>query len=361
MTIPKTMHGVYLMGHGGPEMLEYRKDIPVPSPAPNQVLIRVGAAGINNTDINTRIGWYSKTVTGSTDTGTDTGFSDLDDDSSWNGVPFQFPRIQGADVCGHVVSIGSDVTDHAIGDRVLVRSMQSAPDKTEPYIAWTFGSECDGGFAQYATARASETYAVKSDWSDAELASIPCAYSTAEGMLHRANLGRERVLITGASGGVGSAAVQLAKRRGAYVIAVSSASKADEVRGVGADEVIDRNADLVAELGVNSVDAVVDLVAGAQWASFLEVIRPGGRYAVAGAIAGPIVELDVRTLYLKDLSLLGCTFQDPVVFKNLISYIEANEIRPLVAKTYPLSQIHAAQTDFVAKKHTGKLVLIPEM
>jgi NADPH:quinone reductase-like Zn-dependent oxidoreductase len=360
MSIPKTMHGVYLTGHGGPEMLEYSKDIPVPSPAPDQVLIRVGAAGINNTDINTRIGWYSKTVTGSTDTGTDTGFTDLDEDSSWNGAPFQFPRIQGADVCGHVVSMGSDVAGHTIGDRVLVRTMQSAPDTTEPYIAWTFGSECDGGFAQYATARASETYTVKSDWSDAELASIPCAYSTAEGMLHRANLGAERVLITGASGGVGSAAIQLAKRRGAYVIAVSSASKADEVRGIGADEVIDRNADLVAELGLNSVDVVVDLVAGAQWPSFLEVIRPSGRYAVAGAIAGPIVELDVRTLYLKDLSLLGCTFQEPVVFKNLISYIEANEIRPLVAKTYPLSEINAAQTDFVAKKHTGKLVLIPE-
>ena len=360
MSIPKTMHGVYLMGHGGPEMLEYRTDIPAPTPAPDQVLIRVGAAGINNTDINTRIGWYSKTVTGSTDKGTETGFDDLDDDSSWNGAPFQFPRIQGADVCGEVVAIGAEVSNHNIGDRVLVRTMQNAPDTTEEYIAWTFGSECDGGFAQYTVARACETYGVKSDWTDAELASIPCAYSTAEGMLHRANLGAERVLITGASGGVGSAAIQLAKRRGAYVIAVSSVPKAADVRAVGADLVIDRNADLVAELGTNSVDVVVDLVAGAQWPSLLELIRPGGRYAVAGAIAGPLVELDVRTLYLKDLSLLGCTFQDPIVFQNLISYIEANEIRPLVAQTYPLRDIETAQADFVAKAHTGKLVLIPE-
>ena len=360
MSIPTTMHGIYLMGHGGPEMLEYRTDIPVPTPAPDQVLIRVGAAGINNTDINTRIGWYSKNVTGSTDTGTKSGFSDLDDNSSWNGAPFQFPRIQGADVCGEIVAVGDDVTTHTVGGRVMVRSMQYAPDTSEQFIAWTFGSECDGGFAQYAVARASETYAIQSDWTDAELASIPCAYSTAENMLHRANLGAERVLITGASGGVGSAAIQLAKRRGAHVIAVSSAAKADEVRSIGADQVIDRNADLVAELGANSVDVVVDLVAGAQWPRFLEIIRPGGRYAVAGAIAGPIVELDVRTLYLKDLSLLGCTFQQPVVFENLISYIEANEIRPLVANTYPLKDISKAQADFVAKKHTGKLVLIPQ-
>jgi NADPH:quinone reductase-like Zn-dependent oxidoreductase len=353
------MHGVQLMGHGGPEMLEYNTDIPVPTPAPDQVLIRVCAAGINNTDINTRIGWYSKSVTGSTDKGADTGFADLDDDSSWNGTPFQFPRIQGADVCGYVEAIGAEVSDRKVRERVMVRPMQNAPGTTEQNIAWTFGSECDGGFAQYAVARACETYAVNSDWTDAELASIPCAYSTAEGMLHRANLGAERVLITGASGGVGSAAIQLAKRRGAHVIAVSSASKAEEVRAVGADQVVDRDADLVAELGINSVDVVVDLVAGKQWPSFLELIRPGGRYAVAGAIAGPIVELDVRTLYLKDLSLLGCTFQDPIVFKNLISYIEANEIRPLVAKIYPLNEIDRAQSDFVAKKHTGKLVLIP--
>jgi NADPH:quinone reductase-like Zn-dependent oxidoreductase len=221
------------------------------------------------------------------------------------------------------------------------------------------GSECDGGFAQFAVAPAIETHSVDCSWTDAELASVPCAYSTAENMLHRANVGAERVLVTGASGGVGSAAVQLAKRRGAEVIALSSASKTAKVIALGADRVIDRSADLVAELGAGSIDVVIDLVAGDQWPSFLDVLRRGGRYATAGAIAGPIAQIDVRTLYLKDLTLMGCTFQEDEVFANLVSYIEAGEIRPVVAKTYPLRDIAQAQEDFLAKRHTGKMVLIP--
>jgi NADPH:quinone reductase-like Zn-dependent oxidoreductase len=123
--------------------------------------------------------------------------------------------------------------------------------------------------------------------------------------------------------------------------------------------VLDRNADLVAELGEGSIDVVVDLVAGPQWPSLLDVLRRGGRYATAGAIAGPICEIDVRTLYLKDLTLFGCTFQEDIVFENLVKYIEAGEIRPVVAKTYPLSEIATAQEEFLTKTHTGQLVLIP--
>jgi NADPH:quinone reductase-like Zn-dependent oxidoreductase len=179
-------------------------------------------------------------------------------------------------------------------------------------------------------------------------------------MLHRAELSAgERVLITGASGGVGSATVQLAKRRGANVIAISGKAKTEKVRAIGADRVIPRGDDLVAVLDHESVDVVVDLVAGKQWTELLDVLKRGGRYAVAGAIAGPIVELDVRTLYLKDLTFIGCTFQDDIVFQNLIHYIERGEIRPLVDKTYPLKDIVTAQKDFLEKKFMGKLVLIP--
>lgn len=179
-------------------------------------------------------------------------------------------------------------------------------------------------------------------------------------MLERAGVkAGERVLVTGASGGVGSAAVQLAKRRKAFVIAVCGADKADEIRALGADRVVARGQDLHAALGRDSVQVVVDLVAGPQWPELLDVLCRGGRYAVAGAIAGPLVELDVRTLYLKDLSFFGCTYQPREVFSNLVGYIERNEIRPLVAKTYPLSDIVQAQTDFMAKTFTGKLVLVP--
>ncbi|MEO9875211.1 MAG: alcohol dehydrogenase family protein [Anderseniella sp.] len=354
------MHAVVLTDHGGLEKLQYRTDTPVPKPMPGEVLIRTAAAGVNNTDINTRIGWYSKAVQEATNSGGAVGFESFDDDdASWSGKPLTFPRIQGADVCGYVVAVGEGVSDDRIGERILVRNMLRSYVEYRPYECWTIGSECDGGFAQFVVAPARETHRVDCDWTDAELASVPCAYSTAENMLHRAGVGAERVLISGASGGVGSAAVQLAKRRGSQVIALSSAAKATQVKALGADQVLDRNADLVAELGTGSIDVVIDLVAGEQWPAFLDVLRRGGRYATAGAIAGPIAQIDVRTLYLKDLTLMGCTFQEDEVFANLINYIEAGEIHPVVAKTYPLRNIAQAQEDFLAKKHTGKLVLIP--
>ena len=354
------MHAVVLTGHGGLEKLEYRTDVPTPQPKPGELLIGTAAAGVNNTDINTRIGWYSKAINEATNTGGSDGFETVnEDDASWSGKPMSFPRIQGADVCGYVVAVGEGVSRERIGQRVLVRNMLRTYVDYSPYECWTIGSECDGGFAQFTVAPTLETHPVDCDWTDAELASIPCAYSTAENMLHRARVGTERVLITGASGGVGSAAVQLAKRRGATVIALSSIAKKAEVLALGADQVLDRKADLIAELGTGSIDVVIDLVAGEHWPSFLEVLRRGGRYATAGAIAGPICQIDVRTLYLKDLTLMGCTFQEDEVFANLISYIEAGEIRPVVAKIYPLRDIAQAQDDFLAKKHTGKLVLIP--
>jgi len=358
--LPRHMKAVHLTGHGGLEVLRYRDDVALPTAGPDEVLIKVAAAGINNTDINTRIGWYSKKVDGDTNSGGESGFAEVDtEDASWSGVPLEFPRIQGADCCGVIVAVGDAVDSARIGERVIVRNMLRSYVDYRPYECWTFGSECDGAFAQYAKAPARETHAVDCDWSDAELASIPCAYSTAENMLHRAGVGAERVLVTGASGGVGSAVVQLAKRRGAHVTALAGASKLEEVRALGADEVVDRNADLVAAIGSNSVDVVIDLVAGEGWPALLEVLCRGGRYATAGAIAGPLVELDVRTLYLKDLTLIGCTFQEDVVFSNLVGYIERNEIRPLVAATFPLDEIKLAQQQFLAKKFVGKLVLIP--
>jgi NADPH:quinone reductase-like Zn-dependent oxidoreductase len=355
------MTAALLTGHGGPERLELHDDVPIPVAGPNEVLIRVRAAGVNNTDINTRVGWYSKAIGGST---ADSAARSLEAtaaaDAGWTGTAFSFPRIQGADCCGHIVAVGENVASSRVGERVIVRNMLRSYVDNRPFECWTFGSECDGGFAQYAKAPAPETYKVDCDWSDVELASIPCAYSTAEGMLHRAQVrAGERVLVTGASGGVGSAAIQLAKRRGAEVTAIAAQSKADEVRSLGADHVIPRGENLVSHLGRDAIDVVVDLVAGPQWPELLEVMRRGGRYAVAGAIAGPMVELDVRTLYLKDLTFFGCTFQEDVVFENLVSYIERGEIRPVVAKTYPLANIAKAQEDFLAKKFTGKLVLIP--
>ena len=351
------MSAILTTGHGGFEVLEFRNNVKVPQPSSDEVLIKVLGAGINNTDINTRTAWYSKSVKGETNAKDSRG---KDDDGSWSGEPIDFPIIQGADCYGEIVAVGVDVDAERIGERVLVRTMQQHPVGSRPYECWTVGSECDGAFAEYMVAYSDESFKIESDWTDAELASIPCSYSTAENLLERSDVKEgEVVLITGASGGVGSAAIQLAKRRGARVVAIASKVKADAVKEIGADEVINREDELRGTIENESIDVVIDLVAGEDWGDLLDVLIKGGRYAAAGAIAGPIVELDVRTLYLKDLVLIGCTFQDRKVFQNLIGYIERNEIKPLVSKTYPLENIVNAQKDFLSKKYVGKLVLIP--
>lgn len=362
MTIPDHMQCILLTGHGGLDMLKVVDEHPVPVPGEGDVLIEVGAAGINNTDINTRTGWYSKSVTGGTADGATEGLGKVEaGNSSWSGADLAFPRIQGADVCGRIVAAGSRSDEHRIGERVLVRSMQPQLPDDGGLAILTFGADFDGGFAEYAVAKSDMTLAVDSPLSDADLASFPCAYSTAENMLDRIALGEgETVLITGASGGVGSAAVQLAKRRGAHVTAVASRSKHDFVAGLGADRLVERDADPAAEVGEMAVDVVVDLVAGAQWSALIACLRRGGRYVTAGAIGGPICELDLRTLYLHDLTLAGSTFQPKRVFENLVGYIERGEVRPVVSKVYAFSQVAEAQTDFIDKRYPGKLVMVPD-
>ena len=358
--IPKVMSGVYLTGHGGLEKLVYEENIPVPVPQAGEVLIEVKGAGVNNTDINTRLGWYSKKVTSDSTAGVHEGFSEVDDsDASWEGIPLKFPRIQGGDICGIIVQVGEGVDQDRIGTRTIVRSMQNNPTSNNPLEMQTMGSEVDGGFAQYCVAKAKESFPINCDWSDIELASIPISYSTAEGMLCRTDIEKEIILITGASGGVGSAAIQLAKIRGATIIAQCAPDKASSLKNLGADQIVYRSDNLVRVLGENSVDVVVDLVGGSSWPQLLDIIKPGGKYVTSGAIAGPIVDLDLRSLYLKDLTLYGSTVNDPFVFENVIRYIEEGQIKPLVAQSFPLKEIHKAQKVFMEKKFIGKLVLIP--
>jgi len=330
------MRAVVLTGHGGYECLSIRNDVPTPAPGVDDVLIRVSAAAVNNTDINTRVGWYSG--------------------GGWTGT-FQFPRIQGIDACGHIVAVGSRVAENRVGERVLVEPCWRAADGPLASVRF-FGSEVDGAFAEFAVVPARHAHAVESSLSDIELASFPCSYSTAENMLTRAGVSAgERVLVTGASGGVGSAAIQLAIARSAEVSAVAAAAKHAALRAIGASEVVDRDADLVAAFGDDAFDTVIDVVGGASWPSLLSVLRPGGRYATAGAIADPNVALDLRTLYLKDLTLLGCTVLDDGVFATLVQRIEQGSVKPLIAAVLPLPEIVAAQEQFLAKQHIGKIVL----
>ena len=351
------MKAVVTTGNGGYEKLDYR-DVPVPRPNAHEVLIKVLAAGINNTEINTRLGWYSSSVTTGTDGQAQNKLNQDVGDGGWN-EKTPFPLIQGTDCCGQVVALGEGVDTLQIKQRVLVRACMRTNGFDNIDNIW-MASDFDGAFAEYVKVPASEVFPVSCQWSDAELATLPCAYGTAENMVHRVGVTEnDTVLVTGASGGVGSALVQLVKRRGAKVVAVVGKSKASDLQVLQPDVIVHRDQSLVDTLGESSVDVVIDNVAGDSFTQLPKLIRRGGRYASSGAIAGPMVTLDMRDFYLKDLTLIGCTAWDEPVFPNLVRYVERNEIKPLLAKTFPLQEIAIAQEEFMQKRHFGNFVLIP--
>jgi len=356
MNIPGNMQAVLLTGHGGPEKLECRRDVPVPSLAAGEVLIEVSACGMNNTDIWVREGAY----------GTD---DDPDATASWRRAgdnTLQFPRIQGADTAGYIVDVGEGVSSARVGERVMVDfSIYNGDGKSLVEIDY-IGHGRDGGYAEYVAVPAEHAYVCASSMSDAELATFCCAYLTGEHMLDRAGLAAgETVLITGAAGGVGSALVQLARARGALPYAICGRAKAATVKALGAEAVIAREEhDLIAAvtgaMGGRPLDVAADLVAGPMFANLINLLRPEGRYTTAGAIGGPVVELDLRTVYLKHLTIHGSSQGTRAAFERLHGYIESGTIKPLLWQTYPLSEIHAAQAAFKAKDFVGKLVMQPD-
>jgi NADPH:quinone reductase-like Zn-dependent oxidoreductase len=360
MTAQNTMRAMVTIGHGGLDQLVFHDDWPRPEPAAGEVLVKVGACGLNNTDVNTRSGWYSKTVQDAT---TGDGYDEVgSEDPSWGGAPVVFPRIQGADVCGEIVAVGEGVSETRIGERVITDNwLRDEHDPLDKNKTGYFGSERNGGFAEYTTLPSRNALAIQSDYSDAELATFSCSYSTAEGMLTRAQVTEaDTVLVTGASGGVGSALVQLAKLRGARVIALASEAKHDDVTALGADRVLPRAPDhLKSALGDDKITVVADIVGGDYWPHLIDCLERGGRYTCSGAIAGPMVTLDLRTFYLRDLTFTGSTVIDLDVTPRLVGYIESGAIKPALAATYTLEELREAQSAFIAKKHTGNIVVCP--
>ena len=365
MSIPTQMRAMVLTGHGGLDKLEYREDWPTPQPEQGEVLIRVAACGLNNTDINTRTAWYSKTVTeGITEDGGKAGFAEADaNTASWGNVKIEFPRIQGADVTGTVAAVGKNVSQARIGERVIVDPwLLATGDWLDPSRSKYFGSEVDGGFAEYARIRSENALPIDTSQTDAELATYSCAYTTAENLISRTGLRPgEIVAIAGASGGVGSACIQLCRLRGARVIAIASASKTDLLTELGADQVIDRSThDLeqaLRDAAGGSIDVALDVVGGPMFMPLINALRQGGRYSSSGSIAGPMVEFDLRQLVYKDLQLTGATMVPPGTMQRLVRLIEDGSLKPMLAQTFPLNELAQAQEAFMQKKHVGNIVV----
>jgi NADPH:quinone reductase-like Zn-dependent oxidoreductase len=349
MSVPTTMRAARITAHGGPEVIEVT-DVPVPAPGEGEVLVKVGAVALNNTDLWTREGAYGRP-------------GDPHARSGWRG-PVDFPRVQGADVAGQVAAVGAGVDPGLVGRRVVVDPAVYDGEGPDANPVGLMGSERDGGYAQYVTARADRVHDMTgSPLTDDQLASLPTAYGTALGMIERGRLQPgETVLVSGASGGVGLAAVQIAVARGARVVAISSGSKMGAVREAGADEVVDRAEPVVGQVHAaapEGIDVVLDVVAGDLVGDGLPLLREGGRWVVAGALGGHEVTVDVRRLYLHNAQVIGSAMHTPTHFGLLMDLARRGELRPVVAAAFPLEQAAEAQEELARRQHVGKLVLHP--
>lgn len=343
------MTAAVLTRHGGADALEVRDDWPVPTPAAGEVLVRVTVAAVNNTDIWTREGAYGLP-----------GHPDAL--AGWRGL-LQLPRVQGGDIVGVVDTVGPGVPQELVGRRVLVDPAIYRDDSPHAPPVGLLGSEADGGFATYVVVPADHAHDVTaSPLTDEQLACLPVAYGTAMGMLERANLkAGETVLVTGASGGVGLALVQLAATRGAAIIAVTSATKADAVADAGANRVVSRDVgdltEQIRSLVPTGLDAVADIAGGPGLATLLPLLRDDGRWVIAGAVAGPVVSFDLRRLYLHNIALVGSSMHTREHFAKLVETARAGSISPRIAGRHSLTAIHDAQQQFSQGQHIGKIII----
>lgn len=347
--VSTTMRAVRIAAHGGPEVLE-PTEVAVPTPRAGEVLVQVSAVALNNTDLWTREGAYGRP-------GDPTALS------GWRG-PIDFPRIQGADVSGRVVAVAADVDESLVGRRVVVDPAIYDTEGPDANPVGLMGSERDGGYAEYVTARTERVHDVtESPLTDDQLAALPIAYGTALGMIERGRLREgETALVSGASGGVGIALVQIARARGARVLAISSGSKIDSVREAGAHRVLDRARDVAEQIRAaagEGIDVALDVVAGDLVSAGLPLLREGGRWVVAGALAGYRVTLDVRRLYLHNAQVIGSAMHTPAHFDLLMDLARRAEVRPVIAATFPLDQAARAQQELARRRHVGKIVLHP--
>lgn len=367
--IPQRMAAMVLTGHGGIDELEYREDVATPEPGPGEVLVRVTATAKNNTDRKAREGLYP------------VGDSDDPVTSFQMGgeATLTFPRIQGADVAGHVVAVGPDVDDTRRGERGLL-DFNLYPDERRDInlVPDYYGHGADGGFAEYIAVPSDQFHRVDNpDLDDAQLASLGmCSYQTAYHMLTAARVSAgERVLVTGASGGVGTALVQLCRLLGAIPYALSTRDKAQPLRELGAEAVLDRHDrnDLAERVrdstGGEPIDAVMDLVGGEMTDRFIATMifdmkrrTSPPRLSIAGASAGNVSRILWTRIYLYQVQILGVSHGTRAEAEQLIEWIRSGELRPVLHGAFPLSRLPDAERYFVNRgnDYLGKIVIVPD-
>ncbi|EPC02640.1 alcohol dehydrogenase [Litchfieldella anticariensis FP35 = DSM 16096] len=366
--VPDTMSAMLLTGHGDIDKLVYRQDVPTPKPAKGEVLVKVTATAKNNTDRKAREGLYP-----TQDKGDVTSFQ-------IGGSPtLTFPRIQGADVAGRVVAVGEGVDAERIGQRGLLDFNLYADER--PDINLTpdyYGHGADGGFAEYIAVPSNQFHTVGNpELADAELAAMGmCSYQTALHMLNAANVkAGERVLVTGASGGVGTALIQLCRIMGAIPYALSKQDKAQALLELGAEAVLDRSnmqdfTDKVrAVTGDQPIDAVMDLAGGEMTNHFIDTMifdmkrrTTYPRLSIAGASAGNVSEIMWTRIYLYQVQIFGVSHGTREEAKQLVEWIRSGQLKPVLHAAFKLSDLHEAETYFVNRSSNflGKIVIVPD-
>ena len=333
------MRAAVLYEHGPLENIVYEDDYPEPELLTDWVRLKVAACSLNYHDIFSRRGMP--------------------------GIKLPLPLIIGSDVAGEVIEIGSAVTGVSIGARVLV----------DPFLPshGMIGERFDGGRAEYCVAHHSQLVTLPAAVTYEVAASIPLAYATAHRMLvTRARVNAEdKVLILGASGGVGTACVLLAKMVGAQVIAcASSGAKLSRLAELGADHGVNyvdqdmREAvwDLVGKprvTGSGGVDLVVNCTGGGTWTDSIRCLKVGGRLVTCGATAGFDEQLDIRYVWTYEHSLLGSNGWRRSDIVTLLEYAASGELLPVIDAVMPLREVHAAEKLLEDRAVFGKVVLIP--
>jgi NADPH:quinone reductase-like Zn-dependent oxidoreductase len=364
--IPNTMKAMVLTGHGDIDKLEY-KEVPTPSPAQGEVLVQVTATAKNNTDRKAREGLYP------TKKGETTSFQ-------MGGKPtLIFPRIQGADVAGRVVAVGDGVASNRVGERGLLDFNIYASNRRDINLTPDyFGHGADGGYAEYVAVPSDQFHVVpKENLTDAQLAAMGmCSYQTALHMLTSAQVtAGERVLVTGASGGVGTALIQLCRIMGAIPYALSTSDKAAALSELGAEAVLDRSdmdsfvERVKAKTGGKPFDAVMDLVGGDMTDRFIDAMifdmnarETYPRLSIAGASGGNVSEILWTRIYLYQVQIFGVSHGTREEAEQLVEWIRSGQLKPVLHGAFRLSELHQAERYFMNRgsNYLGKIVIVPD-
>lgn len=337
-----TMRAAVIRQHGDLDRILIEDDYPVPEPPPGWALVRVRACSLNYHDIFTRRGMP--------------------------GIKVPLPIVVGSDIAGEIATLGADVSGWAVGDRVLVD-----PLPTEHTGHRMVGEMYDGGRAEYCLAHHTQLVPLPDDVGFDTASTIPLAYATAHRMLTTRGCLQpgETLLILGASGGVGTACVLIAKAIGARVIACAgSDEKAARLAAIGADEVINYGRDDMRSAvhalvgrprrsGEGGVDLAVNYTGGKTWNDTIRCLALGGRLVTCGATAGFDEEIDVRYVWSYELSLIGSDGWRRDDITTLIERVQTGRLRPVIDDVMPLERVGEAERLLEDRQVFGKMVIAP--